>query len=39
MDVEHHLIQASYGHDSFLLEEARQAPLIAAFLDNVYTHG
>ena len=38
-DVEHHLIQASYGHDSFLLEEARQAPLIAAFLDNVYTHG
>ena len=37
--VEHHLIQASYGHDSFLLEEARQAPLIAAFLDNVYTHG
>jgi homoserine O-acetyltransferase len=36
--VEHHPIQASYGHDSFLLEEARQAPLIAAFLDNVYTH-
>src|SRR4051812_39568761 len=27
--VEHHPIQASYGHDSFLLEEARQAPLIA----------
>ena len=26
-DVEHHRIQASYGHDSFLLEEARQAPL------------
>jgi homoserine O-acetyltransferase/O-succinyltransferase len=38
-DVEHHLIRASYGHDSFLLEEARQAPLIADFLDNVYTHG
>jgi homoserine O-acetyltransferase len=37
--VEHHLIQASYGHDSFLLEEARQAPLIADFLDNTYTHG
>jgi homoserine O-acetyltransferase len=33
--VEHHLIQASYGHDSFLLEEARQAPLIAAFLEEV----
>jgi len=36
--VEHHLIQASYGHDSFLLEEARQAPLIARFLENVYHH-
>jgi homoserine O-acetyltransferase/O-succinyltransferase len=37
--VEHHLIQASYGHDSFLLEEARQAPIIAAFLEEVYAHG
>ena len=37
--VEHHLIQASYGHDSFLLEEARQAPLIATFLDKTDTHG
>ncbi|HEY3061406.1 MAG TPA: homoserine O-acetyltransferase [Chloroflexota bacterium] len=36
--VEHHPIQASYGHDSFLLEEARQAPLIARFLENVYRH-
>jgi homoserine O-acetyltransferase/O-succinyltransferase len=34
--VEHHPIQASYGHDSFLLEEARQAPLIARFLEEVY---
>jgi len=34
--VEHHLIQANYGHDSFLLEEARQAPIIAAFLEEVY---
>jgi homoserine O-acetyltransferase/O-succinyltransferase len=33
--VEHHLIDASYGHDSFLLEEARQAPLIATFLEEV----
>jgi homoserine O-acetyltransferase len=33
--VEHHLIRASYGHDSFLLEEARQAPIIAAFLEEV----
>jgi homoserine O-acetyltransferase len=36
--AKHHLIQASYGHDSFLLEEARQAPLIAAFLEDVYRH-
>jgi homoserine O-acetyltransferase/O-succinyltransferase len=36
--VEHHLIQASYGHDSFLLEEARQAPIIAAFLEEVMSH-
>jgi homoserine O-acetyltransferase len=34
--VTHFPIQASYGHDSFLLEEARQAPLIAAFLEEVY---
>jgi homoserine O-acetyltransferase len=33
--VQHHLIEASYGHDSFLLEEARQAPIIAAFLEEV----
>jgi homoserine O-acetyltransferase/O-succinyltransferase len=36
--VEHHEIKASYGHDSFLLEERRQAPLIAAFLETV-SHG
>jgi len=33
--VTHHEIQASYGHDSFLLEERRQAPMIAAFLEKV----
>src|SRR5438067_4389227 len=33
--VEHHEIHASYGHDSFLLEEGRQAPIIAAFLGKV----
>lgn len=33
--VEHHEIQASYGHDSFLLEERRQAPIIAEFLERV----
>jgi homoserine O-acetyltransferase len=36
--VEHHLIEASYGHDSFLLEEARQAPIIASFLEGVMNH-
>jgi homoserine O-acetyltransferase/O-succinyltransferase len=36
--VEHHLIEAAYGHDSFLLEEARLAPIIAAFLEEVMTH-
>jgi homoserine O-acetyltransferase len=34
----HHCIQASYGHDSFLLDEAAQAPLIAAFLEETYAH-
>jgi homoserine O-acetyltransferase/O-succinyltransferase len=37
--VRHHNIQASYGHDSFLLDEARQAPLIAAFLEEISAHG
>jgi homoserine O-acetyltransferase len=30
--VEHHVIDAPYGHDCFLLEEARQTPLIQDFL-------
>ncbi len=34
--VEYHNLNTSYGHDSFLLEEARQAPLIADFVDRVY---
>jgi homoserine O-acetyltransferase len=33
--VTHHEIQASYGHDSFLLEERQQAPIIAEFLEKV----
>jgi homoserine O-acetyltransferase len=33
-DVECHVIDAPYGHDCFLLEEARQTPLIRAFLDR-----
>jgi homoserine O-acetyltransferase len=30
--VEFHVIEAPYGHDCFLLEEARQTPLIRRFL-------
>jgi homoserine O-acetyltransferase len=30
--VEYHLIEAPYGHDSFLLEEARQTPVVRRFL-------
>jgi homoserine O-acetyltransferase len=32
--VEHHVIEAPYGHDCFLLEEARQTPIIRGFLGN-----
>ena len=31
-DVELHVIDAPYGHDCFLLEEARQTPIIRGFL-------
>ena len=31
-EVELHVIEAPYGHDCFLLEEARQTPLIQQFL-------
>jgi homoserine O-acetyltransferase len=31
-DVEYHVIDAPYGHDCFLLEEARQTPMIRQFL-------
>jgi homoserine O-acetyltransferase len=34
--VEHHDIDTTYGHDSFLLEEGRQTPIIARFLDRLY---
>lgn len=33
--VEHHCIDANYGHDSFLLEDAAQTPIIADFLKRV----
>ncbi|GLW33708.1 homoserine O-acetyltransferase MetX [Actinoplanes regularis] len=32
--VENHLIEAPYGHDCFLLEEARQTPLVRRFLNG-----
>src|SRR6201999_4160721 len=32
--VELHVIDAPYGHDCFLLEEARQTPIIRRFLGN-----
>ena len=31
-EVEFHVIEAPYGHDCFLLEEARQTPMIQRFL-------
>jgi homoserine O-acetyltransferase len=37
--VELHVIEAPYGHDCFLLEEARQTPLIRRFLsDTAHVH-
>jgi homoserine O-acetyltransferase len=33
-DVTYREITSDYGHDAFLLEHARQAPLIAAFLEG-----
>ncbi len=35
-DVELHNIDAPYGHDSFLLEEKLQEPIIREFLDRVH---
>jgi homoserine O-acetyltransferase/O-succinyltransferase len=32
--VELHVIDAPYGHDCFLLEEARQTPIVRRFLDG-----
>ncbi len=36
-EVAYHEIPSSYGHDAFLLEHARQTPLIAAFLEQLGT--
>jgi len=35
-EVEFHVIEAPYGHDCFLLEEARQTPLIERFLARTW---
>ena len=34
--VEYHNLETRYGHDSFLLDEDRQAPIIADFLARTY---
>ena len=34
-DVEHHELDTTYGHDSFLLEEARQTPTVREFLARI----
>jgi len=38
-EVEYHNIDATYGHDSFLLEDAGQTPIMRAFLDRVHGSG
>jgi homoserine O-acetyltransferase len=38
-DVELHVIEAPYGHDCFLLEEARQTPMIRGFLARTRSDG
>ena len=35
-DVQSHVIESTYGHDAFLLEEARQTELIRPFLEETY---
>jgi homoserine O-acetyltransferase/O-succinyltransferase len=37
--VEFHVIEAPYGHDCFLLEEAQQTPIIRRFLAEAATNG
>jgi len=34
LPVEFHVIEAPYGHDCFLLEEARQIPIVRGFLER-----
>jgi homoserine O-acetyltransferase len=35
-EVDLQIIEADYGHDSFLLEEAKMTPMIASFLARIY---
>jgi homoserine O-acetyltransferase len=35
-EVEHHVIETNYGHDSFLLEDVQQTRLISTFLEETY---
>lgn len=35
-EVEAHVIESTYGHDAFLIEEARQTPFIRRFLAETY---
>jgi homoserine O-acetyltransferase len=35
-EVQHHVIDTNYGHDSFLLEDVHQTRLISSFLDQTY---
>jgi homoserine O-acetyltransferase len=35
-EVEWHDLETTYGHDSFLLEEAVQAPIVASFLERLH---
>ena len=34
--VEHHLIQANYGHDSFLVDVGQQTELVRGFLSSTF---
>ncbi len=36
--VEYHNLETTYGHDSFLLNEAEQVPIISGFLERTYNH-
>jgi homoserine O-acetyltransferase/O-succinyltransferase len=36
LEVEHHVVETNYGHDSFLLEGVHQTRLISPFLDQTY---